>query len=322
MAICRHDAQEMGVIMKKGNKRAKTMKLIKRNWLLYVFLVPMLIYIGVFCYAPMYGIQIAFKDFSAAKGITGSPWVGFKWFEMFFNTPRFWTILKNTLVISFYGLVVGFPLPIILALVLNNLKNEKWKKFAQTITYMPHFISTVVLVGMMSAFFSPASGFINTFLSYFGGSGNTYFFGDPKYFPHLYVWSGVWQGIGWNSIIYMAALVGVDPELHEAAMIDGAGRLQRNWYIDLPAIIPTMTILLIMNFGSIMSIGYEKAYLMQNDLNKASAEIISTYVYKVGLLSRKYSYSAAIGLFNNVINFILLVIVNKTADKLNGSSLW
>ncbi len=308
--------------MKKGKGHGKTIKLMRKNWLLYLFLVPMLVYIGIFCYAPMYGIQIAFKDYSAAKGIAGSPWVGLKWFETFFRTPRFWMILKNTLVLSLYGMAVGFPLPIVLALVLNNVRNERWKKFAQTVTYMPHFISTVVMVGMMSAFLSPTSGFVNTLLSYLGGPGDTYFFGSAKYFPHLYVWSGVWQGIGWNSIIYMAALAGVDPELHEAAMIDGAGRLQRNWYIDLPAIVPTMTILLVMNFGSIMSVGYEKAFLMQNDLNKASSEIISTYVYKVGLLSRKYSYSAAIGLFNNVVNFILLVIVNKTADKLNGSSLW
>ena len=302
--------------------RKQTWKLMKRNWLLYVFIVPALLYVILFSYAPMYGLQIAFKNYTFAKGISGSEWAGLKWFERFFNLPRFWTIFKNTISISSYSMIVSFPLPIILALILNNVKNAKWKKFAQTITYMPHFISTVVLVGMISLFFSPRSGIVNTLISFVGGSGDVYFMGKAGYFPHLYVWSGVWQGMGWGSIIYMAALAGVDPTLHEAAMIDGANKFKRVLHIDLPTIMPTMAIMLIMKCGQLMNIGYEKVYLMQNDLNVTASEVISTYVYKQGLQSQQYSYSTAIGLFNNIISFTMLVIVNKVVKKLSGSGLW
>lgn len=318
----KEEKMKRGRVQTRAERRKKTLKLMKKNWLLYVFLLPAILYIVLFCYAPMYGIQIAFKNYSFAKGYWGSEWVGLKWFFKFFQSPRFWTLLKNTLSISLYSLVVGFPLPIILALVLNNVKNQRWKKFAQTITYIPHFISTVVLVGMISMFFSPNSGIVNSLLSLLGGSGNTYFMGESKYFVHLYVWTGVWQGMGWGSIIYMAALAGVDPSLHEAAMIDGAGKFKRVLYIDLPTIMPTMAILLIMNCGSLLGVGYEKVYLMQNDLNLSVSEVISTYVYKMGLLQKQYSYSTAIGLFNNVINFTLLVVVNKVVGKLTDSSLW
>lgn len=309
---------------KKRTAKAKNIKWkdIKRNWVLYMFILPSLIYLIVFHYWPMYGLQIAFKRYTFANGFTNSPWVGLYWFEKFLTGPRFWMIVKNTLTISLYSLIAGFPLPIILALVLNNVKNAKWKKFAQTITYMPHFISTVVLVGMMSLFFSPSSGFVNTFLAGLGGSGNVYFMGNPEYFSHMYVWSGAWQSMGWGSIIYLAALTGVDPTLHEAAVIDGANKLKRVWYIDLPSILPTIVIMLIMKCGSIMTVGYEKVYLMQNSLNISVSEVISTYVYKMGLGQQQYSYSTAIGLLNNVINFTLLVIVNKVSKKLSGSSLW
>jgi len=309
------------VIQARRQHRRKSLVMIKRNWLLYLVLLPAVLYIATFCYAPMYGLQIAFRNFRIADGIMGSEWAGLKWFERFFNTPRFWSILKNTLTISLYSLAVSFPLPIILALILNNVKNAKYKKFAQTITYMPHFISTVVLVGMMSVFFSPRSGVVNTLLGLLGIE-PVYFMGSPEYFSHMYVWSGVWQTMGWNSIIYMAALAGVDPTLHEAAMIDGANKLKRVIHIDLPTIVPTMSILLIMNFGKIMSVGYEKVYLMQNDLNQSTSEIISTYVYKMGVLSQQFSYSTAIGLFNNVINFLLVIIMNRIVKKLSGSGLW
>jgi len=299
----------------------KLLRSICRNWVLYVFLIPTLIYIATFHYAPMYGLQIAFKNFKLSKGIVGSDWAGIKWFERFFNTPRFWDILKNTIGLSLYSLAVSFPLPVVLALVLNNLKNQKFKKFAQTITYMPHFISTVVLVGMMSVLFSPTSGLVNTVLGWFGVD-SIYFMGEPKYFSHMYVWSGVWQSMGWGSIIYMAALAGIDPTLHEAAMIDGANKFQRVLHIDLPALVPTMSILLIMNFGKVMSVGYEKVYLMQNDLNSSVSEVISTYVYKMGLINQQFSYSTAIGLFNNVINFALVLIMNKVIKKMTGSGLW
>ena len=230
--------------------------------------------------------------------------------------------MRNTLVLSLYSILASFPLPIVLALILNNIKNVRWKKFAQTITYMPHFISTIVLVGMMSLFFSPSSGFINTILETLGGSGNTYFMGMPKYFSHMYVWSGVWQEMGWSSIIYLAALAGVDPQLHDSAKIDGANKLQRVLHIDIPTILPTIIIMLIMKCGSIVGVGYEKVYLMQNDLNISVSEVISTYVYKMGIGESQYSLSTAIGLLNNVVNFILLIIVNKIADKLSGTSLW
>lgn len=302
--------------------RSQTIKLMKRNWLLYVFLIPALVYVILFEYAPMYGLQIAFKNYSFAKGFSGSEWVGLKWFKTFFSTPRFWDILKNTLRVSVYSMVVSFPFPIILALCMNNAKWMKWKRFAQTVTYMPHFISTVVLVGMMSVMFSPTSGVVNNVLSWFGGSGTTYFMGKAEYFPHMYVWSGIWTGMGWGSIIYMAALAGVDPSLHEAAMIDGANKFKRVLHIDLPTIMPTVAIMLIMNCGKLLNVGYEKVYLMQNDLNLTYSEVISTYVYKMGLGSQRYSYSTAIGMFNNVVSFIFLMIVNKIVDKLTGSGLW
>lgn len=305
----------------KQNIRKQTLKLIKRNWILYLFLLPALAYIIVFCYAPMYGVQIAFRDYRFKDGITGSEWVGLKWFIKFFESTRFGSTLWNTLAISLYSLVVSFPLPIMLALIMNNVKNLKYKKFAQTITYMPHFISTVVMVSMLSVFFSPTSGFINTILEFFGGSGNTFFMGESKYFRHMYVWSGVWQGMGWGSIIYMAALAGVDQQLHEAAMIDGANKFKRVWHIDIPSIMPTIAIMLIMSLGSVMSVGYEKTYLMQNNLNIDVSEVISTYVYKVGMQKQQYSFSSAIGLFNNVINLICLLIGNKVVGKLSGSSL-
>lgn len=295
---------------------------MKRNWALYVFLIPAALYIATFMYAPMYGLIIAFKNFTPAKGIMGSPWVGWKWFQTFFSTPRFWQILKNTLAISLYSLVVGFPFPIILALVVNDIRTTGVKKFCQTVTYMPYFISTVVLVGMMSVFFSPESGFVNTLLEKMGGSGDIFFMGEEKYFRHMYVWSGIWQSMGWNSVIYIAALSSVDQQLHEAAMIDGANKFQRVIHIDLPAILPTIIILLIMNCGNVLNVGYEKVYLMQNALNSNASEIISTYVYKIGLQQQRFSYSTAIGLFNNAINFSLLIIVNKIANKLSGTGLW
>ena len=304
--------------------KTKSQKLwdrIRRNWLLYLFLLPAVTYIAVFQYAPMYGIQIAFRDFKIKAGFWGSEWVGLKWFIRFFNMPRFWQILKNTLSISIYALVCNFILPIILAVALNNIAAKRYKKFAQTITYMPHFISTVVLVGMISVFFSPQTGFVNTILGWFGVD-PIYFLGEKQYFRHLYVWSGVWQGVGWGSIIYMAALSGVDPALHEAAVLDGASKLQRVWHIDLPAILPTISIMLIMSFGKVMSVGYEKVYLMQNDLNVQVSEVISTYVYKMGILSQQFSYSTAINLFNNVVNFILVMTMNKVVKKLSGSGLW
>lgn len=308
-------------IQSKKLKRQHTWKLMKTNYMLYIFLIPTLAYFIIFHYVPLYGIQLAFKTFVASKGIWGSPWVGMKWFNTFFESANFVDIMKNTIYVSLYSLIAGFPMPIILALVLNNISSFRFKKFAQTVTYAPHFISSVVLVGMISVFMSPRSGFINTIITTFGGKA-IFFMGEPGWFRHLYVWSGIWQNTGWCSIIYIAALSGVSPELHESAMIDGASKLKRIWHIDIPSIIPTMVILLVLSSGQIMSVGFEKVFLMQTPLNIKVSEVISTYTYQIGLVQGDFSYSTAIGLFNNVINFIVLIIVNRAARKLSGSSLW
>lgn len=299
-----------------GNKRNFYM-----NWSLYLFLLPAMTYIIVFSYVPLYGVQIAFRDYSFANSITGSPWVGLKWVSMFLNSPKFGLVMRNTLTLSLYSLFAGFPVPIILALMLNCIQSIRAKRLVQTITYMPHFISTIVLVGMMSAFLSPSSGFINTIIKAFGGEAH-YFLGDPKWFPHLYILSGIWQEAGWGAIIYIAALTSVNPELHESATIDGASRLKRIWHIDIPCILPTMVIMLILRCGSILNLSFDKTYAMQNALNINVSEVLSTYNYKVGLQDMRYSYSAAIGLFGNVINFLILTIVNYISGKLSGSSLW
>ena len=305
----------------KQKRRKATLKLMRQNYQLYIFLIPAIVFIVLFMYTPLYGLQIAFKNYRGGDGIWGSAWVGLKWFNQFFSTPRCWEIVKNTLTISVYSLIAGFPLPICLAIILNYVKNLRSKKFAQTVTYMPYFISTVVLVAMMNLFFSPSSGFVNTIIKAFGGEA-VYFMGMSSLFPHMYVWSGIWQSMGYSSIIYIAALSGVSPELHESAVIDGANILQRIWHIDIPTIMPTMIILLIMSCGNIMNVGYEKVYLMQNDLIADVSEIISTYVYKIGLTNNQFSFSTAIGLMNNVINFVILVAANKLANKLFGSGLW
>ena len=305
----------------KQKKKQQTVKLIKQNYQLYFFLIPAVVFIALFMYGPLYGIQIAFKNYRPGLGIWGSEWIGFKWFSQFFSTPRCIEIIKNTLVVSIYSLIAGFPFPICLAIILNYVKNIHFKKFAQTVTYMPYFISTVVLVAMMNLFFSPSSGFINTIISACGGE-PVYFMGISSLFPHMYVWSGIWQSMGYSSIIYIAALSGVSPELHESATIDGANILQRIWHIDIPTIMPTMIILLIMSCGNIMNVGYEKVLLMQNDLNIDASEVISTYVYRIGLINNQFSFSAAIGLMNNVINFIVLVAANKLSNKVFGSGLW
>jgi putative aldouronate transport system permease protein len=283
--------------------------------------LPVLVFFVIFHYLPMYGVQIAFRKFSATRGILGSPWRGFYYFERFFNSYQFTQLIGNTLGISLYMLVVGFPAPILLALMMNELHSERFKRTVQTITYAPHFISTVVMCSMVILFLSPSSGIINKLIELLGGQ-PVYFMGKPEYFKTIYVLSGVWQNTGWGSIIYMAALSGVDPELHEAATIDGASRLQRVLHINLPSLMPTAIVLLILNAGGLMSVGFEKVFLLMNDLNRSSAEVISTFVYQRGLLDRDYSYASAIGLFNSVINLILLVLVNSISRKVSDTSLW
>ena len=297
----------------------KKLNKVTRNWVLYLFLLPTLIYLLIFNYWPMYGVQIAFRNFNPTKGIWGSPWVGMKNFDKFFHSYMFKDLLTNTIVLSVYQIVASFAFPILLALLLNYCVSNKLRKVTQMVTYAPHFISTVVLVGMLNVFLSE-SGIINHLLNLLGLR-SVPFLSEAGMFRHIYVWSHIWQRTGYNSVIYIAALAGVNPELHEAAIVDGANKLQRILHIDLPAIMPTAIILLIMSTGNMLSLGFEKVYLMQNDLNLGVSEIISTYVYKIGLLNAQYSYSTAIGLFNNVINLIVLLTVNKIADKVSGTSL-
>lgn len=299
----------------------RLLRKVFENKALYLMMLPMFLYIAIFHYWPMYGVQIAFRDFNFAKGISNSQWVGMKWFELFLKSPQFAVVIRNTLTLTLYDLIAGFPLPIILAIMMHNIPGKRFRRVSQTITYMPHFISVIVLVGMMSTMFSVDSGWVNGLIKAAGGQPRQYM-GEARYFRHMYVWSGIWQQIGWNSIIYLAALTAVDPGLHEAAMIDGASKLRRIWHIDLPGIIGTIAILLILRFGSIMSLGFDKAYAMQNSMNMSVSQVISTYTYEMGMIKYRYSYSAAIGLLNNIVNFSMLFAVNRISSKLSGSSLF
>lgn len=309
-----------GVSMIPVKKKSPLQKM-RACWQLYVLLIPALASLLIFSYGPMYGIQLAFKDYMPFDGITGSPWVGFQHFTRFFSTPDAWQIIWNTFAISLYSLIVGFPIPVILALGLNQLRSLKLKKTIQTVTYAPYFISTVVMVGMLNIFLSTDGGLFNQIVKLFGKD-PILFMGQESYWRHIYVWSGVWQSMGWNAVIYIAALAGVSPELHEAAVMDGATKFQRIRFIDLPTIMPTIVITLILSCGSIMGVGFEKAYLMQNPLNLGTSEIISTYIYKVGLIEADYGFSTAVGLFNSIINCILLLSVNKVSKRIGQASLW
>ena len=309
---------------KKTEKvKSKQVKLSTRMWksrYYYLMLLPAIVYLIIFSYLPMYGLQIAFKNYKMSLGFADSKWVGFQHFIDFFNGYSFKSLLTNTFAISIYTLVVGFPIPIIIALILNELKGG-YKKFVQTVLYAPHFISTVVLVGIMTTLLSPSMGVVNTILEALGME-RIYFMAEAGLFRHLYVWSGVWQGMGWGAIVYLAALAGVDPALHEAAEIDGATRMQRIIHINIPTIMPTIIIMLILRMGQIASVGYEKVFLMMNDMNVSTAEVISTYVYKRGLVNNNYSFATAVGLFNNVVNVTMVLIANKISQKVSDTSLF
>lgn len=313
--------EELTLKVNPSNKKNRQWVLIKRNYELYLFLLPVVILYLVFRYYPMYGVQIAFKDFSASQGIWGSEWVGFEHFREFFDSYNFWTIIENTLTLSMLSLVFGFPIPIIVALMLNQVFARRFKKFVQTVIYAPHFISTVVLVGMLHVFLSPNSGLVNHIIGAFGGE-PILFMADEGWFRPLYILSGIWQETGFSTIIYLAALAGVSPELHEAAIMDGASKWKRVLHVDIPGIMPTIIILLVLACGNLMSIGFEKAFLMQSDLNYATSNILPTYVYEMGIQRAQYSFSAAVGLFNSVLNVILLVCVNRIAKRLSETSLW
>lgn len=303
-------------------KRKKKLKNIVIGWELYLFLLPAFIYFVVFHYVPLYGLLIAFKNYIPTVGVWGSPWVGFQWFDQFFQSYYFWQLIKNTIEISVYSLIVGFPMPIILALAFNELrKNGFIKRGLQTVTYAPHFISLVVMVGMIISFLAPRTGLINHLLGLFGIAPIS-FMSDPSWFKTIFVLSDSWQGMGWGSIIYMAALSGVDPMLHESAEIDGASRWHKIRYINIPSLIPTMTILFILNMGGLLSVGFQKILLMQNNLNMGSSDVIATFVYRTGILNAQYSYSTAVGLFDAVINAALLVTINQISKKFSENSLW
>ena len=293
---------------------------LKSSRALYLLLLPSFIIFLLFTYYPMYGVIIAFKDFSPAQGILGSPWVGFKNFIQYFNSYQFWPTIRNTIVISLYTIVVTFPLPVFLSLMCNQIRARRFKKFFQVSTYLPHFISTVVMCGMIILFLSPSTGIIAKLAGLFGFTLPN-LMGSASAFPSIYVWTEAWQHVGWDSILYIATLSAIDPTLYEAATMDGASKWKRMIHIDVPALLPTATIMFILRMGSVMSVGFEKIYLLQNTLNSSTSEIISTYVYKMGLVSNQYSLSSAIGLFNNVINLVLLLLVNYTSKKLSDTSL-
>ncbi|CAM3903248.1 sugar ABC transporter permease [Lederbergia lenta] len=302
-------------------RKKSPFKRMKKHWQLYILVAIPLVFLITFKYVPMAGIIIAFKDYSVVKGIAGSDWVGMKYFKYFFDSPNFSLLIKNTLGLSIYGLIAGFICPIILALALNEVANARFKKFVQTITYAPYFISTVIMVSIIILFLSPNAGLINNILSLFGMEANN-FLGNPAYFKSIYVWSDVWQNTGYATIIYLAALAGVDTELYEAAKVDGANRFQKIMNVDIPGILPIIIVLLILNVGNIMSLGFEKIYLLQNPLNINSSEVIATYVYKVGLLGANFSFAAAVGLFNSIVNFILIISANSISKRFSSSSLW
>jgi putative aldouronate transport system permease protein len=317
----RHGSPAAAPLPQRKNSLSLRFKRISRAWQLYVLLAPAVLYILVFKYWPMYGVQIAFKNYNPVDGFTDSPWVGLTHFIRFVNSYQFGQVVGNTLWIAILGLLVAFPIPIILALLVNQLQSERFKKFTQTVLYSPAFISTVVVVGIMFVLLSPRSGLVNNAIQLAGGE-PVFFMGSAEWFRPVYVISDVWQNAGFSMIVYLAALAAIDPALHDAAKVDGASKLQRIRHIDLPGIMPVVTILFILAIGNLLNVGFEKALLMQTPLNISSSEIIQTYVYHAGLQQAQFSYSAAIGLFNSLLNLALLLVFNTIARRANQATLW
>lgn len=309
------------VMTKNSAMVSKSNKIKSANWQFWVIIAIPIIYAIIFAYIPMAGIVLAFQDFSIRKGIFGSEWVGLRYFKQFLTSTSSVLVIKNTLILGIYSFLASFPVPILLAIGINEMRAKRYKKAVQMVTYAPYFISIVVLVGMMMQMMDLRSGIINVFIQKLGFSPIN-FFGDPKIFRHLYVWSGVWQSAGYASIIYLAALSGVSKELQEAAIVDGANRVKRILHVDIPAILPTIIIMLIFNCASIVSIGLDKVFLMQNSLNASVSEVISTFVYKVGVVNSNVGFSTAAGLFQSVVSFVLLIIVNRVCKKITENSLW
>lgn len=296
-------------------------KRVRRSIPYYVLMLLPLLFLLLFKYYPMYGLQIAFKDYRVKLGIAGSPWVGLKHFKTFLTAASAWNVIRNTFIISIYSLVFSFPVPIVLAVCLNEARSKRFRKSVQMITYMPYFISTVVLVSMIIQFTDISNGIVNQIIKAFSG-GAVNFMGEVKYFRAIYVLTGIWQGTGYSAVVFLAALSGVSTELYDAALVDGASKFRRILAIDLPSIAPTIIILFILNTGSILTVGFEKIYLMQNNINSSISEVISTYVYKMGLQNSNFSYSTAVGLFNSLVNFVMLVACNMISHKVTDVGLW
>ncbi len=303
-------------------RRAEAWRQIKRCWQLYVMLALPMLLLAIYNYWPMYGVQIAFRDYNVVDGITGSPWAGLKYFQRFVESYQFWPIVKNTFILAFYDLIATFPLPILLALCLNYVRQRWFGRSVQLVTYAPHFISTVMVVGIVLVMADPNTGLLNNVLHLVGlGPIDVT---SPGWFRHVYVWSGAWQNVGFAAVVYLAALTGIDPALHESAVIDGASKLRRIWHIDLPGIAPVAIIMFVLNMGLMLTYGFEKVLLLQNPLNLGVSEVIDTYVYKVGLASDipQYSYATAIGLFKSMLALLLMLIANRIARRTSGWSLW
>ena len=308
--------------MQNAHRASRLWRAIAKNWGLYLLIAPSFILLLFFTYFPMYGVQIAFKDYNLMAGITRSPWADpwYKYFQRFFNSYQSELVIKNTLLLGLYSIAAGYPIPILLGLLINQMRPGKFRRVYQTVTYIPHFISTVVLVGMLNIMLSPSSGLIGAIYKLFGAQAPN-LLASPRLFPSLYVWSDVWQNAGWDAIVYLAALASVDPNLYEAATVDGAGKWQKMLYIDLPMLLPMSCVMLILRAGGIMNVSFEKAYLMQNDLNLSVSEMISTYVYKLGIINSQYSLSAAVNLFNTLVNLALLLLVNQITRHLGDTSI-
>ena len=302
-------------------KKRSFLQRMRGNWDLLFFCLPGIVFTIIYHYIPIYGVQIAFRNYKMKKGIWGSDWVGLKNFAKFFNSADWFVLVRNTLYLSLYSLAAGFPVAVILALMLNSFRHKRYRKVIQAVTYAPNFISTIVMCGMLILFLSPRVGVVNNVIRALGGEAIN-FMAEVSMWRHIYVWSGVWQGMGWSSVIYFAALAGVSPEYHEAAIVDGATKFQRVLYIDLPFLAPTMTMLLIMNMGSVLSVGFEKAYVLQNDLNMPVSDIIATYIYRYGIIKSDISYSSAVGLMNSLVNSIMLITVNYITGKLSDNALF
>ena len=307
--------------LSRKKQHMHTRLVMKRHWQMYLMMLVPMAFILVFNYMPMSGLVIAFKNYSFTKGIWGSRWVGLKHFDKLINSYMFPRLMSNTFLLSIFTIAVCFPIPIVFAVLLNECRRVRYRKFVQMVSYAPHFMTTVVIVSILNQLFNYYHGVVNVGIQAFGGTAVD-FLGHAGAFRPMYVFSGLWQNMGYNSIIYIAALASVDPQLEEAATIDGANRLQKIWHIDLPTIMPTIVIMLILRMGTILDVGYEKVYLMQNDINIIYSEVISTYVYKMGLLDTQYSFAAAVGIFNSVINLVIVLLVNWICRRLGDTSLW